>query len=148
PAHAATATKYDPTCYMCPGNKRRMGAVNPDYKNVFVFDNDFPALLPNSPNATSNIQNLLVAHVETRICRVLCFSLRHDLALSEMEARDIRLVVDEWVAQYSELGSREEIRYVQIFENRGAIMGASNPHPHCQIWGSASVPHLVATEQE
>src|SRR5882724_6148101 len=131
---AAAIVKYDPACYMCPGNKRSTGAANPDYKNVFVFDNDFPALLPNSPDATSNVKNLLVAQVETGICRVLCFSPRHDLTLSQMNVSEIRLVVDEWVAQFQELGGREEIRHVQIFENRGAIMGASNPHPHCQIW--------------
>jgi UDPglucose--hexose-1-phosphate uridylyltransferase len=133
---------------MCPRNKRSTGAANPDYKNVFVFDNDFPALLPKSPDASSNVQNLLVARVETGICRVFCFSPRHDLALSQMDPGDIRLVVDEWVAQLQELGNRDEIRYVQIFENRGVVMGASNPHPHCQIWGSASVPHLVTAEQE
>src|SRR5262249_28834962 len=116
--------------------------------NVFVFDNDFPALLPNTPAARLNEKNLLVAEVESGICRVLCFSPRHDLTLSQMEVGDIRLVVDAWVTQYQELSSRKEINYVQIFENRGAIMGASNPHPHCQIWASAGIPNLVATEQE
>jgi len=140
--------QYDPSCYMCPGNKRSTGAVNPEYKNVFVFDNDFPALLPDTPNADSNVENLLVAQGETGICRVLCFSARHDLTLSQMNPGDIRLVVDEWISQFQELGAREEIRYVQIFENRGTLMGASNPHPHGQIWASSSVPHLVATEQE
>ena len=144
----AATLKYDPACYMCPGNKRSTGAANPAYKNVFVFDNDFPALLPDSPNATSNIKNLLVSQVETGICRVLCFSPRHDLTLSQMNVPEIRLVVDEWIAQFQELGRREEICYVQIFENRGAIMGASNPHPHCQIWATVTVPHLVAREQE
>src|SRR5262249_35741347 len=138
----------DPSCYMCPGNKRSTGAANPNYKNVFVFANDFPALLPHTPSATSNVQNLLVAQGETGTCRVLCFSPRHDMTLSKMNPGDIRLVVDEWVSQFQELGAREEIRYVQIFENRGALMGASNPHPHGQIWASSSIPHLVATEQE
>ena len=90
----------------------------------------------------------MVAETETGICRVLCFSPRHDLTLSKMEVSDIRLVVDAWVAQYQELSARKEIGYVQIFENRGALMGASNLHPHCQIWGSTNVPHLVATEEK
>lgn len=144
----ANIPQYDPTCYMCPRNKRSTGAANRDYKNVFVFDNDFPALLPNGPNANSNVKNLLIAESETGICRVLCFSPRHDLTLAQMNAREIRLVVDEWIAQFQELSGRKEINYVQIFENRGALMGASNPHPHCQIWASAGVPHLVAKEQE
>ena len=140
--------KNDPSCYMCPGNKRSTGTANPDYKNVFVFDNDFPALLPRSPNATLNVQNLLVAQGETGICRVLCFSPRHDLTLSQMNPGDIRLVIDEWIAQFQELSARKEIRYVQIFENRGTLMGASNPHPHGQIWASYSIPHLVEKEQD
>src|SRR5215813_10671292 len=144
----ANIPRHDPACYMCPGNKRSNGAMNPAYKNIFVFDNDFPALLPGTPNETSNVQNLLVAQGETGICRVLCFSPRHDLTLSQMNPSGIRIVVDEWIAQFEELGAREEIDYVQIFENRGALMGASNPHPHGQIWASSRVPHLVATEQE
>jgi UDPglucose--hexose-1-phosphate uridylyltransferase len=140
--------QYDPACYMCPGNKRSTGAANPDYGNVFVFDNDFPALLSNTPAGDSNVQDLLVAQTETGICRVLCFSPRHDLTLSQMEIPGIRLVVEAWIAQVQDLGARKEIKYVQIFENRGAMMGASNPHPHCQIWASASVPNLVAIEQE
>lgn len=145
---APTTLKYDPSCYMCPGNKRSTGAVNPGYKNVFIFDNDFPALLSDTPSASSNVRNILLAQSETGICRVLCFSPRHDLTLSQMNVADIRLVVDAWVAEYQNLAAREEVGYVQIFENRGAIMGASNPHPHCQIWASANVPHLVTTEQE
>jgi UDPglucose--hexose-1-phosphate uridylyltransferase len=145
---APSMQKYDPTCYMCPGNKRSTDAENPDYKKIFVFDNDFPALLSNTPTASSSTNNLLIAETETGICRVLCFSPRHDLTLSQMEAADIRVVVDAWIAQVQELGARKEVGYVQIFENRGVMMGASNPHPHCQIWASASVPNLVATEQE
>ena len=142
------AIKYDPACYMCPGNKRSTGAANPEYKDVFVFDNDFPALLPSDPSASLNIKNLLIAESETGICRVLCFSPQHDLTLSMMELQNIRAVIDAWSEQYEELGAREGIRYVQIFENRGSMMGASNPHPHCQIWASASVPNLVHAEQE
>src|SRR5262249_23980664 len=106
---AAATLKYDPACYMCPGNKRSTGAANPDYKKVFVFDNDFPALLPNTPAASLNEEKLLIAENEAGICRVLCFSPRHDLTLSQMEIDDIRLVVDAWVAQYQELSARNEI---------------------------------------
>ena len=133
---------------MCPGNKRSTGHVNPGYKNIFVFDNDFPALLPEGEPASFNENNLLIAETETGICRVLCFSPLHDLTLSGMEVPDIRAVVDCWADQFVELGANPEIRYVQIFENRGATMGASNPHPHGQIWSSASIPNIPKTEQE
>lgn len=139
---------YDPECYMCPGNKRSTGAVNPDYKTVFVFDNDFPALLPQAQKGGFNENDLLVAETETGICRVLCFSPKHNLTVSMMEPADIRAVVDCWSRQFQELGANPEINYVEIFENRGAMMGASNPHPHCQIWSTATIPNIPATEQE
>ncbi len=145
---APAALRYDPSCYMCPGNTRSRGAVNPRYGKVFVFDNDFPALLPGRSEPVSNVKNLLIAKGETGICRVLCFSPRHDQTLSMMDTSDIRAVVDEWAAQSEELGEREDTGYVQIFENRGAMMGASNPHPHCQIWASAGIPNAVKAEQE
>ncbi len=139
---------YDPTCYMCPGNKRSTGAVNPSYKNVFVFDNDFPALMQGAPSGQINQDDLLIAEVESGICRVLCFSPKHHLTLSMMERADIRAVVDCWAAQFLELGSNPHIQYVQIFENRGVMMGASNPHPHCQLWSTATIPDIPDTEQE
>jgi UDPglucose--hexose-1-phosphate uridylyltransferase len=139
---------YDPECYMCPGNKRSTGAVNPDYKTVFVFDNDFPALLPQGQKGGFNESDLLVAETETGICRVLCFSPKHNLTISMMERAEIRAVVDCWSQQFQELGANPGINYVQIFENRGAMMGASNPHPHCQIWSTATIPNIPATEQE
>lgn len=145
-AAKAEGLKYDPACYMCPGNKRSNGKENPKYKNVFVFDNDFPALLPDGEPAATNEKDLLIAETETGICRVLCFSPRHDLTLSMMERGEIRAVVDCWSEQFQELGSRKDINHVQIFENRGAIMGASNPHPHCQIWSSATIPTVSRLE--
>jgi UDPglucose--hexose-1-phosphate uridylyltransferase len=145
---AVAALEYDPACYMCPGNKRSTGAVNPDYRTVFVFDNDFPALVPEGRHAAFNQGDLLIAETETGVCRVLCFSPKHHLTLTGMEPRDIRAVVDCWAEQFQELGAREDIRYVQIFENRGAMMGASNPHPHCQVWATAAVPNLPKTEGE
>jgi UDPglucose--hexose-1-phosphate uridylyltransferase len=144
----ANIPQYDPACYMCPGNTRSNGNLNPNYKNVLVFDNDFPALLPHAESGKTNHRDLLVAESESGICRVMCFSSRHDLTLSGMEEQDIRAVVDCWASQFQELGARTEIQYVQIFENRGATMGASNPHPHCQIWSTASVPDIPKAEQE
>jgi UDPglucose--hexose-1-phosphate uridylyltransferase len=139
--------EYDPTCYMCPGNTRSTGRVNPKYENVFVFDNDFPALLPDGRHGSVNRNDLLIAETETGICRVLCFSPKHHLTLSMMQPADIRAVVDCWADQFQELGGRGDINYVQIFENRGALMGASNPHPHCQIWSTATIPNMPRLEQ-
>ncbi|HMD33156.1 MAG TPA: UDP-glucose--hexose-1-phosphate uridylyltransferase, partial [Candidatus Acidoferrales bacterium] len=139
--------RYDANCYLCPGNARAAGARNPAYEGTHVFDNDFPALLEDSPAGGLEIENLLVAQPEQGVCRVVCFSPRHDLALPRMEPAQIRAVVDAWVAQSKALGAKPWVRHVQIFENRGAMMGASNPHPHCQIWASASLPNVTAREQ-
>ncbi len=139
--------EYDPGCYMCPGNTRAGGIRNPEYPTSFVFDNDYPAVLLDTPAASLNETSLLEAHGESGVCRVACFSPRHDLTLARMSRAEIRLVVDLWTAQYQELGRLPSINYVQIFENRGAMMGASNPHPHCQIWASASVPNEPSKEQ-
>jgi UDPglucose--hexose-1-phosphate uridylyltransferase len=138
---------YDPACYLCPGNARAGGVRNPPYTSTFVFDNDFAALLPGTPAEGSNRAGLLIAEGEPGICRVACFSPRHDLTVSRMTAPDLELVVDTWTAQYAALGRMPLIRYVQIFENRGEMMGASNPHPHCQIWASSSIPTEAAAEQ-
>jgi len=138
--------KYDPDCYMCPGNKRASGARNPIYTGTFVFDNDFAALLPDTPQGELDRDGLLVARSERGICRVVCFSPRHDLTLAEMDVAAIRRVVDVWVEQYMELGAYPFINYVQIFENKGAMMGCSNPHPHGQIWSNESLPNEPARE--
>ena len=138
---------YDPLCYMCPGNTRAAGVRNPDYKTTFVFENDYPALLPDTPADSSDVDGLLVARSEPGICRVVCFSPRHDLTTARMSLEELRSVVNLWVEQTRELGSHKLVNYVQIFENRGAMMGASNPHPHCQIWASASLPDEPAKEQ-
>ena len=134
------AVAYDPNCYLCPGNPRAGGVVNPAYTGTFVFENDFAALKPDAPSWESNESGLLVAASETGHCRVVCFSPRHDLTLARMQLNDIERVVDVWVEQFSELGGQPEIRSVQIFENRGAMMGSSNPHPHGQIWANQSIP--------
>lgn len=138
--------KYDPECYLCPTNKRAGDNVNPDYRSTFVFDNDFAALQPDVPAGEVSEGDLLIARSERGICRVVCFSPDHSLTLSRMSAGDIRNVVDAWVDQYLELGSIDFVNYVQIFENRGEMMGASNPHPHGQIWATESVPEQPAKE--
>jgi UDPglucose--hexose-1-phosphate uridylyltransferase len=138
---------YDPNCYLCPGNARAGGARNPAYTSTFVFDNDYAAMLPGTPAGTEDRNGLLIAAAEPGICRVGCFSPRHDLTVSRMSVPDLTLVVDVWAEQYADLGRQPHIGHVQIFENRGAMMGASNPHPHCQIWAGSSVPTEVAAEQ-
>jgi UDPglucose--hexose-1-phosphate uridylyltransferase len=133
-----TRPAYDPSCYLCPGNVRANGERNPDYTSTFVFDNDFAALLPDVPEARFDEGGLLRAESEAGICRVVCFSPRHDLTLAEMQVEDIRTVVDMWADQTTELGAVPWISHVEVFENRGAQMGASNPHPHGQIWVGGS----------
>lgn len=134
------APAHDPGCYLCPGEKRANGERNPDYENVHVFDNDYPALLPDVSGGAHDEDGLLVARPERGYCRVVCFSPRHDLTLSRMETRNIARIVEIWRDEYAAFGARADVNYVQIFENRGAMMGASNPHPHCQIWASSSIP--------
>ncbi len=139
---------YDPGCYLCPGNERAAGRRNPDYASVFVFDNDFPALLPSTPRIERREGSLLVGRAEPGVCRVVCFSRRHDLTIPRMDCAALRGVVDVWIEEARALSARPEIAYVQIFENRGAAMGASNPHPHGQIWATASVPNEPSREQQ
>jgi UDPglucose--hexose-1-phosphate uridylyltransferase len=142
-----TQPDYDPKCYLCPGNSRAGGVRNPEYTSTFVFDNDFAALKPDTTTERVDREGLLIAEGEPGICRVVCFSPRHNLTLANMAPAAIRTVVDTWVDQYADLGANPSIRYVQIFENRGAMMGCSNPHPHCQIWSSYRLPNEVAKEQ-
>ncbi len=137
---------YDPGCYLCPGNKRASGEVNPNYSDQFVFVNDYSPLIPIEKNVNENINDLLIANSEEGICKVICFSPKHNLTLPEMEIEDIENVIKVWKQQYEELGSKEEINYVQIFENKGELMGCSNPHPHGQIWAQNSIPSEPAKE--
>lgn len=139
---------YDPSCYLCPGNERANGRRNPPYKGVFAFDNDFAALTPNVSPDAHNQNGLLVVQGEPGLCRVLCFSERHDLTLSRMATADIARVIESWRDESQRLGGLDIINYVQIFENRGAAMGASNPHPHCQIWATHSIPNEVEKESK
>lgn len=137
---------YDPGCYLCPGNPRAGGEQTPVYETTYVFDNDYPALLPDTLPSSSDEEGLLVAGSERGRCRVVCFSPRHDLTLASMERSEIRQVIDTWTREYLALGSDPSLGYVQIFENRGAMMGASNPHPHGQIWATEHLPNEPAKE--
>lgn len=148
-----SAVNYDPTCYLCPGNQRAGGAVNPQYDSTFTFVNDYSALLPDAPEQPESPKNadipslsLLAAEPARGICKVLCFHPDHSLTLARMSRPEIRRVVDAWTLEYEELGGIDWIKYVQIFENRGAMMGASNPHPHGQIWSTGFVPDEPGAE--
>lgn len=137
---------YDPNCYLCPGNSRAGGIRNPNYDRTFVFNNDFPALLPDIKGGELDHGALIRAESERGICRVICFSPRHDLGLPQMALAEVERVVDVWAEQTAELGRLEFVNYVQLFENKGAMMGASNPHPHCQVWAEEQVPTEPAKE--
>ena len=137
---------YDPQCYLCPGNERAGGTHNPKYEGTFVFDNDFAALKPDGPPGEIREGDLLLAESERGRCRVVCFSPRHDLTLARMAVADIARVVETWTSEFTSLSSQPNIQSVQIFENRGAIMGCSNPHPHGQIWANETIPDELAKE--
>jgi len=141
---------YDPDCYLCPGNDRAGGRRNPLYQGTWWFDNDFPALDPApapAPGGEPPVSPLYRVRPATGICRVVCFSPRHDLHLAALPEAGVERVVDLWTRQYQDLISRPGIVHVQIFENRGPMMGASNPHPHCQIWADGTSPTIPAREQ-
>jgi UDPglucose--hexose-1-phosphate uridylyltransferase len=139
--------RHDPECYLCPGNTRAGGEVNPDYSGTFAFTNDFAALLPDTPSGGVN-DGLLTAESERGLCRVMCFSPRHDLTLPLLGVPAIEGVIATWMREYAELGSEDFINHVQIFENKGAVMGCSNPHPHGQIWCNQTIPDLPLKELE
>jgi UDPglucose--hexose-1-phosphate uridylyltransferase len=135
---------YDPHCYLCPGNTRTSGITNPPYEHTYVFTNDFPALLPDTPLAEESEAGLFELASIRGTCRVICFSARHDLSLPEMSETDIHRVVDVWAEETAELG--EKYRWVQVFENKGSVMGSSMPHPHGQIWALDALPNEPAKE--
>jgi UDPglucose--hexose-1-phosphate uridylyltransferase len=134
---------YDPGCYLCPRNRRANGDVNPAYPGTFVFTNDFAALRPDTSDERIE-DGLIVAEGERGTCRVVCFSPRHDLTLARMSPEEVRRVIDLWADQTEELGAT--YRWVQVFENRGTSMGASNPHPHGQIWAGTALPREAVRE--
>ncbi|AQS94788.1 galactose-1-phosphate uridylyltransferase [Polaribacter sp. BM10] len=133
---------YDENCYLCATNTRINGEINPDYKDVFVFTNDFAALQKDSPSFNID-DGLFKAKSETGICKVICFSPDHSKSLADMDVKDIKTVVNVWQQEYISLGENKDINYVQIFENKGAVMGCSNPHPHGQIWSQSTLPNEV-----
>ncbi len=146
-AHDHELPQYDPACYLCPGNTRANGEVNPDYDSCYVFDNDFPALLDVELGSDADYNILFRQMPERGINRVVCFSPRHDLTIPEMDEAALVEIVRTWQQQYTELGALSHINHVQIFENKGAVMGCSNPHPHGQIWAQQSLPTQVFRTQ-
>lgn len=143
PATSGPAPSYHPDCYLCPGNARAGGARNPRYTTTFAFDNDFPALRSDAPDFEL-VNGPLVARGERGICRVVCFTPRHDLSLARLDTATIRRVVDAWCEETRTLGAQSDIQYVQVFENKGEVMGCSNPHPHCQVWATQHIPTIPA----
>ena len=139
--------EYDPACYLCPGNERAGGIKNPSYTGTFVFDNDFASLLPEAQSQDAPPEHALLRYAPERgLCRVVCFSPRHDLTLPELELHAIENVLTTWAEQTAELGSKDFIQNVQVFENKGALMGCSNPHPHSQIWAQSQLPNEISKE--
>lgn len=137
---------YEPECYLCPGNVRANGERNPRYDGTFVFENDYAALVDDPASGDVDDEGLLRAQRERGRCRVVCFSPRHDLDMGSMETAQVRRVVDTWAAEYRELSALPYVSAVTVFENRGSMMGASNPHPHGQIWANESVPNELSKE--
>jgi UDPglucose--hexose-1-phosphate uridylyltransferase len=139
--------QYDPACYLCPGNTRANGERNPTYSGTFAFDNDFAALLPGEDSASGFSESeLMHAEAESGFCRVVCFSPRHDLGLPEFSVAEIQAVIETWTEETHVLGNRPDIAYVQVFENKGELMGCSNPHPHSQIWATRHLPNEITKE--
>lgn len=133
---------YDPECYLCPDNTRNNGAKNPDYEDVFIFENDFPALLSDTAEDIFQ-EGLLKAEGEKGLCKVICFSPDHSLTLPEMHVLNIEKVISAWQKEFEELSELNFINNIQIFENKGTVMGCSNPHPHGQIWAQNSIPEEI-----
>jgi len=140
----ATGPSYSPDCYLCPGNIRAGGVANPRYESTFVFDNDFPALRPDAQPRSGVTSPLFRSEPELGVCRVACYSPRHDMTMARMDVAAVEAVIDLWSQETAELG--RSYRWVQVFENSGPAMGASSPHPHCQIWAGSALPYEAALE--
>jgi len=138
--------EYEADCYLCPNNKRVDGSVNPDYKTVYAFTNDHSALLADTPEGHINQNNLLIAKSERGICRVICFSPKHNASLPDLSVDEINELISLWQGEFIQLSQNKWIKYIQIFENKGEIMGCSNPHPHGQIWSSDDIPGEIEKE--
>lgn len=141
-------SSFDPDCYLCPGNRRASGEKNPDYQSTFVFENDFSSLIPLKLETEQNEFELLISKTENGCCRVICYSPNHNLTMAGLNHPTILKVIDTWIAQFEELSKIDYINYITIFENKGEMMGCSNPHPHGQIWAQNSIPNEAIKETE
>lgn len=139
---------YDPSCYLCPGNKRISGQINPKYTSTFVFTNDHAALLPHVGHGKMIEDDLFMSEQESGTSRVICYSPSHALTMAKFSVNQIEQIIATWKREYEEIGADPDINYVQIFENKGTMMGASNPHPHCQIWVNHTIPTIPQKEQD
>ncbi|MFN0102062.1 MAG: UDP-glucose--hexose-1-phosphate uridylyltransferase [Bryobacteraceae bacterium] len=147
-AAQSSSLDHDPQCYLCPGNRRANGETNPKYETTFAFENDFAALLPHPQPRPQATNTLLRAEPEAGVCRVLCYSPHHSLTMSRMSAQQIETVIQLWRREDDELAAIPWVRTIQIFENRGEMMGASNPHPHGQLWANETIPDEIAVEAD
>jgi UDPglucose--hexose-1-phosphate uridylyltransferase len=139
--------EYDPTCYLCPGNNRNSGQKNPTYESTFAFTNDHPAILPEVGIDEYTPNDMISAAQEEGICRVICYSPKHNRTMSQMNTSEIVGIIKTWISEFNSIGNDPNISYVQIFENKAPLMGASSQHPHCQIWSSHHLPTIVQSEQ-
>lgn len=139
---------HDENCYLCPGNKRSNGLQNEAYASTFVFENDFSALMKDPVDQIDSNSHFFQSKAERGINKVVCFSPNHALTLAEMSIQELHAIILTWTNEYKSLGSLDYINHVQIFENKGSVMGCSNPHPHGQIWAQESVPTQVAKTQK
>lgn len=139
-------SEYEPDCYLCPGNVRANGETNPQYTSTFVFQNDYSALLPETDEGYFEMEKFMVAEKVNGLCKVICFSPKHNITLPEMSVGEISEVIKLWIAECRVMF--EKYKWVQIFENKGEVMGASNPHPHCQIWASSFLPNELLEEDK
>lgn len=137
---------YDPQCYLCPGNKRAEGIINPVFDGVYTFTNDFSALLKDTPRGNYHKSTVLRARSEAGTCRVIVFSNKHNLTLPQLSTEEIKKVIDVWCDEFVQLSADPSVKYIQVFENKGEIMGCSNPHPHGQIWAQTSLPQEIVNE--
>ena len=138
--------EYDPECHFCPGNPRVSGARNHDYRGIYVFDNDHPCVGSNAPQPLEPPGGVFRSSPATGLARVGCYSPRHNVTLAELDVSEIETLIEAWRQQYEELGSRPEVNHVLIFENKGEVVGVSNPHPHCQIYATNFVFRTIETE--
>lgn len=138
--------EYEKSCYLCPGNERAGGSRNPDYRGVYVFNNDYAALLPETEFMEETVNDFIKGKTEKGLCRVICYSDKHNITMARMSLKEIENIINIWKKEYTELSEHEFINHVQIFENKGAVMGCSNPHPHGQIWAEEFLPNIPHSE--